>query len=359
MQCKSSTECRPRSIQISLLTGLLVQICGRFIIEGNGDKKSWQSRFMETSSGSSELNFDCDEDELIPGSGEKVDLSAKASPKKVRKELEFLRKSSEGSRQSKMEKYQKALDSSLREDNDDLDISDYSQVREKQQSLDLSAHAASKKHVSELADMTSGLSLADKMAKYNKKTERDKMYFTSGSVVSINGIERNCNKSKTKDENLKWSKSNKEEEAGDGEDPLYLSAQAASVKHLSELRSVQASGLPQPKEATYNELGELKQWGTDASKMDADSVSKCVDVSTKKYYAALIEYDAVSQRSDYYDNAFQKKPPSIESQRREELQAIMQDKTLGKVERSKKSKLKRCFTNGVLSTMILTALHLI
>ena len=29
------------------------------------------------SSGSSELNFDCDEDELIPGSGEKVDLSRK------------------------------------------------------------------------------------------------------------------------------------------------------------------------------------------------------------------------------------------------------------------------------------------
>lgn len=204
--------------------------------------------------------------------------------------------------------------------------------------------------------MTSGLSLADKMAKYNKKIERDKMYFTSGSVVSINGIERNWNKSKTKDENLKWSKSNKEEEAGDDEDPLYLSAQAPSVKHLSELRSVQAGGFPQPKEAVYKELGELKQWGTGASKMDADSVSKCVDVSTKKY-AALIGYDAVSQRSEYYDNAFQKKAPSIESQRREELQAIMQDKTLGKVERGKKSKLKRCFTNGVLSTMILTALH--
>ena len=153
------------------------------------------------------------------------------------------------------------------------------------------------------------------------------------------------------------AKSNKEEEAGDGEDALYLSAQAAAVKHLSELRSVQAGGLPQPKEATYNELGELTQWGTDASKMDADSGSKCVDLSTKKY-AALIGYDAGSQRSEYYDNTFQKKAPSIESQRREELQAIMQDKTLGKVERSKKSKLKRCFTNGVLS-MILTALHLI
>jgi len=77
------------------------------------------------SSESNEFDFDCDEDGLINGGDEKVDLSAKASPKKVRKELEFLRKSSEG-RQSKMERYQNALDSSLREDNDDLDISDYS-----------------------------------------------------------------------------------------------------------------------------------------------------------------------------------------------------------------------------------------
>jgi hypothetical protein len=76
---------------------------------------------------SSESNeFDVDCDELINSGDEKVDLSAKASPKKVRKELEFLRKSSEGSRESKMERYQNALDSSLREDNDDLDISDYS-----------------------------------------------------------------------------------------------------------------------------------------------------------------------------------------------------------------------------------------
>ena len=78
------------------------------------------------SSESNEFDFDCDEDGLINGGDEKVDLSAKASPKKVRKELEFLRKSSEGSRESKMERYQNALDSSPREDNDDLDISDYS-----------------------------------------------------------------------------------------------------------------------------------------------------------------------------------------------------------------------------------------
>jgi 5-methylthioribose kinase len=141
-------------------------------------------------------------------------------------------------------------------------------------------------------------------------------------VVSINGIERNWNKSKPGD-------------PGNKKASVDLSTQAASVKHLSELRSVHAGGFPQPKEAIYNELGELKHWGTDASKMDTDSESKCVDVSTKKY-AALIGYDAGSQRSEYYDNTFQKKPPSIDSQRREELQAIMQDKTLGKVERGKK-----------------------
>jgi hypothetical protein len=78
------------------------------------------------SSESNEFDFDCDEDGLIDGGDGKVDLSAKASPKKVRMELEFLRKSSEGSRQSKMERYQNALDSSQREDDDDLDISDYS-----------------------------------------------------------------------------------------------------------------------------------------------------------------------------------------------------------------------------------------
>ena len=168
---------------------------------------------------------------------------------------------------------------------------------------------------------------------------------------SLNKVER-----AKKMEELKQKYLDKPGDSGNKKASVDLSAQAASVKHLSELRSVQAGGQPQPKESIYNELGELKQWGTDASKMATDSESKCVDVSTKKY-AALIGYDAGSQRSEYYDNTFQKKPPSIESQRREELQAIMQDKTLGKVERGKKSKLKRCFTNGVLLTMILTALH--
>jgi len=81
------------------------------------------NHLRRVSSESNEFDFDCDG--LINGGDEKVDLSAKASPKKVRKELEFLRKSSEGSRESKMERYQNALDSSPREDNDDLD-SDYS-----------------------------------------------------------------------------------------------------------------------------------------------------------------------------------------------------------------------------------------
>jgi len=301
----------------------------------------------------------------LSGSSEmQIDLSGKAVKKKCHDEVEALR-TSVTSLEERVQTYKRRASKEHDIGNGRLPMSDH------KKGIDLSAQAASKKHVSELADMSTVLSLADKMAKYNKKTERDKMYFTSGSVVSINGIERNWNKSKTKDDNLKCSKSNKEEE-----DPLYLagvfdplklderatksnsdlSAQAASVKRLSELRSVQAGGLPQPKEDIYNELGELKQLGTDASKMDTDSESKCVDVSTKKY-AALIGYDAVSQRSEYYDNTFQKKAPSIDSQRREELQAIMQDKTLGKVERGKKSKLKRCFTNGMLSTMILTALH--
>lgn len=93
---------------------------------GAQSMKMLRGNYLRRASESSELNLDCGEDGLIDGGDEKIDLSAKASPKKVRKELEFLRKSSEGSRQSKMEKYQNALDSSLREDDDDLDISDYS-----------------------------------------------------------------------------------------------------------------------------------------------------------------------------------------------------------------------------------------
>ena len=144
-----------------------------------------------------------------------IDLSGKAVKKKCHDEVEALR-TSVTSLEERVQTYKRRA--SKEHDIGNGELVD----RKKQQSLDLSAQAASKKHVSELADMTSGLSLADKMAKYNKKTERDKMYFTSGSVVSINGTERNWNKSKTKDDNLKWSKSNKEEEAGDGEDPLYL-----------------------------------------------------------------------------------------------------------------------------------------
>src|SRR5210317_607369 len=93
---------------------------------GAQSMKMLRGNYLRRASESSELNLDCGEDGLIDGGDEKIDLSAKASPKKVRKELEFLRKSSEGSRQSKMEKYQNALDSSLREDDDDLDISNYS-----------------------------------------------------------------------------------------------------------------------------------------------------------------------------------------------------------------------------------------
>ena len=64
---------------------------------------------------------------------------------------------------------------------------------QKSKSLDLSAQALSKKYSTELAEMSTRLSLKDKMALYNKKTERDKMYFTSGNVVNINGVERDWN----------------------------------------------------------------------------------------------------------------------------------------------------------------------
>ena len=47
-----------------------------------------------------------------------------------------------------------------------------------------------------------------------------------------------------------------------------------------------------------------------------------------------MSFDAGSNRQAYYDNQFLKKQ-STASERREELQAIMQDKSLGKEERAK------------------------
>jgi hypothetical protein len=93
--------------------------------------------------------------------------------------------------------------------------------------------------------------------------------------------------------------------------------------------------LKQPKTALYSETGELKQWRNDDD-IDNKKTKKVdgIDVSTKKY-AEIMKYDPDSKRKEYYDNQFLTKL-SLGSRRRDELQAIMQDKSLGKEERVRK-----------------------
>ena len=119
---------------------------------------------------------------------------------------------------------------------------------------------------------------------------------------------------------------------------LQLSARAASGKHQNKLQSIPSRGL-QAKKAIYNEAGELKHWDTDSNKKDdAKSIHQQFPEkgALKQQRAAMysetgelkqwsdveakmMEFDAGSQRKEYFGNTFVKRP-SIDSQRRDELQ---------------------------------------
>ena len=125
-----------------------------------------------------------------------MDVSPKAVIKRSRNEVASLRSSTQ-SHEERVNNYTKKI--SGEHDRLSPPTVGHEQHGQQNKSMDLSAKALSKKYSTELAEMSTRLSLKDKMAMYNKKTELDKMYFTSGNVVTIKGVERDWNKIKTEE----------------------------------------------------------------------------------------------------------------------------------------------------------------
>ena len=111
-----------------------------------------------------------------------VDLSPYAVKKKRRDEVQSLSSSTQ-SLGERIQNYSKraSVSSSPRE----RDVLGNEQKGQKNTvGVDLSALAAAKKYSNELAELSTRMNFEDKMEKYNKKTDRDKMYFTSGNVAT-------------------------------------------------------------------------------------------------------------------------------------------------------------------------------
>lgn len=207
-------------------------------------------------------------------------------------------------------------------------------------SVDLSALAASKKHLSELMSLQVDGLPQQKEAIYSETGElkhwgRDSD--AQNETKSIDLQRRNelqvimRDQSLGKDDRARKMKEVKQkylEKTG----VVDLSATAAAKKHHNELKSLPVSNMKQQKSAIYSETGELRHWAKSGTNDKPDDGA--LDLSTRKYQAK-VDLDPDSRRKDLFNTNYEKKP-SLDSQRREELQMIMQDKSLGKVERAKK-----------------------
>ena len=111
---------------------------------------------------------------------------------------------------------------------------------------------------------------------------------------------------------------------------VNLSATAASKKHFDESKALPL--LKQQKNTIYSETGELKYWAD--SVLDDKPDDGALDFSARRY-KKKVDLDPDSRHKELINTKYHKQL-SRDSQRREELQMIMQDKSLGKVERAKK-----------------------
>jgi hypothetical protein len=121
----------------------------------------------------------------------KVDLSPHSLKKKCRDEVQSLRSNTE-SLETRIQNYSKRASVSGSPRERDVLGDDEQKDQKSTADVDLSALAAAKKHWNELEELSTRLNFEEKMEKYRDNTSRNKMYFTSGNVVTRSGQDRDC-----------------------------------------------------------------------------------------------------------------------------------------------------------------------